>query len=272
MKREKSILTAFILNLCFSVFEFIGGIYTGSVAITSDALHDIGDAASIGVSYFLERKSTKEPDERYTYGYGRYSVIGGAVTTLILLFGSVAVIYNAIGRIINPIRINYDGMIFFAIAGVVVNSAAAFFTHHGESLNQRAVNLHMIEDVFGWIVVLVGAFLIKFTDFVLIDPIMSVGVSIFIIIHALEHLKEIIEILLDKVPEGIKLTEVRKCIEDIDGVVRVYNIHIKTIDGKNNYASMHIVANEDNCEIRKMVREKISSFGIENVTIEVENN
>ena len=126
MKTERNILIAFLLNLSFSIFEFIGGIFTGSVAIVSDAVHDIGDAASIGTSYFLERKSKKQPDEVYTYGYTRYSVVGSVITTLILLFGSAVVIYNAIIRIINPVAINYNGMIVFAVVGVIVNFAAAF--------------------------------------------------------------------------------------------------------------------------------------------------
>ena len=133
MKTEKNIFIAFVLNLAFSVFEFIGGIFTGSVAIISDAVHDIGDAASIGVSFFLERKSKKQPDKKYTYGYGRYSVLGGALTTLILLLGSVAVIYNAILRIITPNQINYNGMIAFAVVGVCVNLLAALLTRNGGS-------------------------------------------------------------------------------------------------------------------------------------------
>ena len=156
MKTEKNIFFAFILNLAFSVFEFAGGIFTGSVAIISDAIHDIGDAISIGISYFLERKSKKQPDEVYTYGYARYSVVGGVVTTLILLLGSVAVVYNAVIRIISPVPVNYGGMIVFAIVGVVVNGGAALFTRDGDSVNQKAVNLHMLEDVLGWIVVLIG--------------------------------------------------------------------------------------------------------------------
>ena len=156
MKTQKNILIAFILNLGFSIFEFFGGVVTGSVAIISDAVHDLGDAASIGISYFLEKKSRKQPDDRYTYGYVRYSVIGSVITTLILLFGSVMVVYNAVNKIIEPTQINYDGMIVFAVVGVCVNLVAAFFTREGDSLNQRAVNLHMLEDVLGWVVVLVG--------------------------------------------------------------------------------------------------------------------
>ena len=147
MKTEKNILIAFILNLAFSIFEFAGGIFTGSVAIISDAVHDIGDAASIGISYFFEKKSKKQPDEKYTYGYARYSIIGSVITTLILLFGSVMVIFNAINKIIEPTEINYNGMIIIAIIGVCVNFCAAFLTREGDSLNQKAVNLHMLEDV-----------------------------------------------------------------------------------------------------------------------------
>ena len=128
MKTEKNILIAFILNLSFAIFEFFGGVFTGSVAIVSDAIHDVGDATSIGISYFLEKKSKKKPDEKYTYGYLRYSVMGSVITTLILLFGSCAVIYNAVIRIFNPVEINYNGMIIFAVVGVAVNFLAAYLT------------------------------------------------------------------------------------------------------------------------------------------------
>ena len=156
MKSEKKILIAFILNLLFSVFEFFGGIFTGSVAIVSDAVHDLGDAASIGISYFLEKKSKRQPDEQYTYGYARYSVLGATVTNLILIVGSIMVIYNAVDRIINPVEIHYNGMIVLAAVGVCLNFGAAYFTREGESLNQKAVNLHMLEDVLGWAVFWLG--------------------------------------------------------------------------------------------------------------------
>ncbi len=270
MKTEKNILIAFILNLCFSIFEFVGGLFTGSVAIISDAVHDIGDAASIGISYFLERKSKKQPDETYTYGYARYSVIGGVITTLILLFGSVMVIYNAITRIINPTPINYNGMILFAVIGAVVNFLAAFFTRHGDSLNQRAVNLHMLEDVLGWIVVLVGAVVMKFTDFALIDPIMSIGVAVFIFINAFKNLKEVTDLFLEKKPHDIDINEIKEHITEIDGVIDVHHIHVWSMDGVSHYATMHIVTNEDGHIIKDRIREELKEHGIGHVTLELE--
>ena len=185
MKTEKNILIAFLLNMLFSIFELIGGIFTNSVAIISDAVHDFGDSISIGISYFLEKKSKKKPDNNYTFGYTRYSILGAFITNTILIIGSVLVIINAIKRIINPVTINYDGMIIFAIFGVIVNFLAAYFTKEGDSLNQKAVNLHMLEDVLGWSVVLIGAILIKFTEINVIDSIMSIGLAIFILTHSI---------------------------------------------------------------------------------------
>ena len=160
MKKEKSteknILVAFVLNLTFSLIEIVGGLFTNSVAILSDAIHDFGDAFSIGVSYFLERKSKKKPDETYTYGYLRYSVLGAFITTIVLTIGSIVVLTGAVLRIIYPEPLHYEGMILLSILGIVINFLAAYKTREGDSLNQKAVNLHMLEDVLNWVVVFVG--------------------------------------------------------------------------------------------------------------------
>ena len=270
MKTDRNILVAFLLNLAFSVFEFFGGIFTGSVAIISDAVHDIGDAASIGISYFLEKKSKREPDEKYTYGYARFSVVGGVITTLILLFGSVAVIYNAVLRIITPAEIKYDGMIIFAVVGVIVNLAAAFFTHGEGSFGQKAVNLHMLEDVLGWVVVLVGALVMKFTDFSLIDPIMSIGVALFILVNAVKNLSEVLSLFLERTPEGVSVEEIREHVRGVEGVLDVHHIHVWSMDGRSNYATMHIVFEGDSHKVKDAVRAELREHGISHVTLETE--
>ena len=270
MKTEKNILIAFLLNFAFAVFEFFGGIFTGSVAILSDAIHDVGDAASIGLSFFLERKSKKEPDQTFTYGYVRYSVIGGVVTTLILLLGSAVVIYHAVLRIITPTPINYDGMILFAVVGVCVNFLAAYFTHEGGSINQRAVNLHMLEDVLGWAVVLVGAVVMRFTDIAVIDPLMSIGVAIFIFVNAIRTLREALDLFLEKVPQGIEPVEIEEHLRAIEGVLGVHHIHIWSMDGQSNFATMHVVYEGDPHIIKERVREELSEHGIGHATLELE--
>ena len=271
MKTEKNILIAFILNLGFSIFEFIGGTITNSVAIISDSIHDIGDSLSIGVSYFLEKKSKKKPDNKYTYGYIRYSVIGSLITTTILIIGSILVILNSIRRIINPVDINYNGMILFAIIGVIVNYLAAYFTKDSHSLNQKSVNLHMLEDVLGWIVVLIGAIIMRFTDIKIIDPILSILVALFILINALKNLKFIIDLFLEKTPKGININEIKEHILKIKGVKDVHHIHVWSLDGYNNYATIHIVEDNKNKDIKKLVKEVLKEQGIKHTTIELEN-
>lgn len=270
MKSQNKILLAFLLNLFFSVFEFIGGIITGSVAIASDAVHDLGDSISIGLSFFLERLSRKKPDDKFTYGYVRFSVLGSIITTVILLSGSVIVIYNAVLRIINPVEINYNGMLVFAIVGVLVNLLASIFTHGGHSLNQKAVNLHMLEDVLGWVVVLIGAVVMKFTDFSLIDPILSVVVALFILIGALKSLKQTLDIFLEKTPSEVKLPHLKEHLLKIDGVLDVHHLHVWSADGFNNRATLHIVADGNFKEIKNAVKEEMHEHGIAHTTVECE--
>ena len=270
MKTERNILIAFTLNLIFSIFEFVGGIITGSVAIISDAIHDTGDAISVGISYFLEKKSKKQPDSKHTYGYVRYSVLGGAITTIILIVGSVMVILNAINRIVNPMEINYNGMIAFAIVGVIVNFFAAYFTRGGDSINQKAVNLHMLEDVLGWLVVLIGAVVMHFTDFAVIDPIMSIGIAAFILVNAIRNLKSVIDLFLEKTPSDVSVEEIKEHILEIGDILDVHHIHIWSMDGTSNYATMHIVTNGEQHKVKEKVREELKEHGIEHVTLELE--
>ena len=272
MKTQRNILIAFILNLAFSIFEYIGGMITGSVAIISDSLHDLGDALSIGVSFFLEKKSKKGPDEKYTYGYVRFSVLGGVITIVILLVGSILVIINAIKRIISPVEINYTGMIIFAIVGVILNFIAAWFTREGDSINQKAVNLHMLEDVLGWVIVLIGAVIMKFTDISLLDPLMSIAVAVFIFINSAKGLKEVVDIFLEKVPQGISVDEIKEHVSEIEGVIDIHHIHVWSMDGYNKYATMHVVTDADPHEIKHEIREELREHGIVHVALELEGS
>ena len=271
MKTEKNILIAFILNLFFSIFELIGGIFTNSFAIISDSIHDLGDAISIGISYFLEKKSKNKPNNKYTYGYLRYSVLGGLITTIILLMGSILVIYHSIIRIINPVNINYHGMIIISIFGIIINFIAAYITHNSDSINQRSVNLHMLEDVLGWIVVFIGSIIIKFTNINIIDPIMSILVSIYIFIHASRNFIEILNIFLVKTPSNINVESLKKHIKNIDGVIDIHHIHIWSMDGIENFATMHIISDNNNKNLKKDIRDELLEHEISHVTIEVES-
>ena len=270
MKTEKNILIAFLLNITFSIFELIGGALTGSIAILTDSLHDIGDALSIGISYFLEKKSKKKADSKHTYGYIRYSVAGSLITLVILLLGSAFVIYESIKRLFNPVTINYDGMIIFAIFGVIVNLVATLVTRKGDSLNQKSVNIHMLEDVLGWIVVLIGSILMKFTDITYIDSILSIIVALFILINCAIQFKRIVDIFLEVTPNNVDIEELQKHLLKIEGVKDIHHIHVRSIDGFNNFATLHVVVDKYDPKIKDKVKEELAEHNIAHSTVEEE--
>ncbi len=270
MKTEKNILIAFLLNILFSIIEFIGGVFTGSIAIISDAVHDLGDAFSIGVSYFLEKKSKRKPDDKHTYGYIRYSVLGSVITTSILIVGSIFVLYESTRRLFNPVEVNYDGMIVFAIFGVIINFIASIVTKDGDSLNQKSVNLHMLEDVFGWIIVLIGSILMKFTDITYIDSCLSIIVAIFILVNALKTFKEVLDVFLEVTPKDVDLKELKKHLLKVDDVKDIHHIHVRSVDGVNNYATLHAVVNKYSKKVKDDIKEELEEHGIVHSTIELE--
>ena len=271
MKTEKNILIAFLLNMFFAIFEFFGGLLTNSVAILSDSIHDLGDGISIGISYFMERKSKKKADNKYTYGYVRYSVLGGVITTTILLVGSILVIIGAVNRLFNPVEVNYGGMIIFAILGVIINFIALYVTREGDSINQKSVNLHMLEDVLGWVVVLIGAIIMNFVDIKILDSIMSIGVSLLILFNSLKNLKKVLDLFLEKTPNDIDIEELKKHLLEINNVDDIHHIHVWSIDGYNNYATMHIVSKaKDISKIKKEIREELLEHNICHAILETE--
>ncbi len=270
MKTEKNILTAFILNFSFAIVEFVGGTLTKSVAIMSDAVHDAGDALSIGIAFFLEKKSKKKPNEDFTYGYARYSALGSVITCVILFIGSILVIIKSVFRLLSPREIHYTGMIVFAVFGVIVNTIAAFLTRSGDSMNQKAVNLHMLEDVLGWVVVLIGAITMKYTDIRIIDPLMSIAVAAFILLGTVKNLKNALNLFLERTPNGLSVNEIKEHLKLIGGIEDVHHVHIWSVDGTNNCATMHVITSEEGSELKKKIREELSEHGISHVTLELE--
>ena len=270
MKTEKNILIAFILNLIFSIIELLGGIFTNCISILSDAIHDICDSISIGISFILEKISKKSVNDRYTFGYVRYSVLGALITNLILIVSSILIIYNAIKRFNNPVIINYDAMIIISVIGIILNMVATIITKENNSLNEKAVSLHMFEDTLGWIIVFIGSIIIKITQINNIDSIMSIGVSLFIFIHAFKNLNEIVKLFLIKTPKNISLNEIKKELLKIKNILDVHHIHIWSLDGIRNYATMHIVTNKESFKLKKEIKEKLFKFNIIHTTIEFE--
>ncbi len=257
MEKDKSIKNmklAFVLNLGFAVFEIIGGIYTNSISIISDAIHDLGDSLSIGVGLILKKISLKKPNDKYTYGYGRFSVVGALINLIVLAIGSVFIIVNAVPRLFNPETVNSTGMLVFAVIGIIVNLIGALKTSHSHDISEKVISLHLLEDLLGWILVLITSIVINVWNIYILDPILSLILASFIIINVIKNLQKVINIILEKTPKDIDIEKIKQKIVEVKHVQDIHHIHIWSIDGNSNYLTAHVKINE---ELTSLKMEKI---------------
>lgn len=271
----KNLKAAFFLNLGFTIIEVIGGFFTNSVAILSDALHDLGDSLSLGLSWYFQNVSKKGRSKKFSYGYGRFSLLGAIINAVVLLSGSVIIITEAIPRILDPQTPDTEGMIYLAILGVVVNGAAVLKLKRGVSINEKVVSLHLLEDVLGWVAVLIGAIIMHFYDAPIIDPLLSLGISAFILFNVFRNLKQSFRIILQGTPEDIPINKLISMIENVDGVKSIHDCHMWTLEGEQNIFSAHLVVDEnhqikDLISLKKEVRKLLHDAGVEHATLEFE--
>lgn len=274
---DKKILTAFFLNLFFVFVEIFGGFFTNSFAILSDAIHDLGDCVAIGFAYVMEKLSKKAPDEKYTYGYRRYSLLSAIATSLMLVVSSVFVVCGAIIRLGEPQEIKAGIMLVVAVFGVIINGAAVIITRKGTGANERAVSLHMLEDVLGWVAVLAGSALIYAFKWYFIDGILSLCIAVFLLIHSVINIKDVFAILLEKSPEGFDVQDYKDKISSIEGVENVHHLHIWSLDGERVMATLHVRLKEKNdiasyARIKATVEKISEEAGIEHLTVQIDVN
>ena len=275
MKSEKRMLISFILNFVFTIFEFVGGIITNSIALISDSIHDLGDSISMGVAIYLEKKSKQAADYKYTFGYYRFSLLGGLLTSIILIVGSIIIIIEAVKRLLNPQEINAELMIYFAIFGVIVNGAAAFNASKGKSANEKVISLHLLEDVFGWVILLVGAILIHYFDIRFLDAALSLFFSLFIMTHVAKHLKVILEVLLEKAPKGYNISEIISNLSQEEHVRNIHHVHLWSIEGNVPIITLHArishkVNTVEAAKITQRLKDRLKEIGIVHSTIQIE--
>ena len=270
-----NIKVAFFLNLGFTVIEIAGGLWTNSLAIISDALHDLGDSLSLGLSWFLEKYSRKKKDEKYSYGYRRYSLLAALINSLILILGSVYILSRAIPNLLSPGQPNARGMLLFAVGGIVINGIAVLRVRKGRSLNERIVTLHLIEDVLGWAAVLIISVVMIYKNIPILDPILSIVITVYILYGIFVNLRKTFSIFLQAVPEGINVKGIESKILKIEKVVNIHHTHIWSMDSLNNVLSTHIVVRDDATadeiiKIKGRVKKITGSLGLEHSTIEIE--
>lgn len=272
---DDNILVAFFLNVFFVFVEIIGGFFTNSFAILSDAIHDFGDCVAIGFAYLMEKLSQKSPDEKYTYGYRRYSLLSAIITSVILVVGSAFVIIGAVKRLGEPKEIQGLGMLVIAVFGVIINGAAVLRTRKGFGANERAISLHLLEDVMGWIAVLIGSVLIYAFKWFFIDGILSMLIAGFLLFESVKNIKDVFGIFLEKSPRNVDIKKLKEDILCIEGVNDVHHIHIWSLDGEKNMATLHIgITDEPTIELYKYVKAKVQDVsvnaGIEHLTVQID--
>lgn len=267
--------TAFFLNLGFTLFEIAGGLFVNSVAILSDALHDFGDSLSLGISWYLDKRSKKEATNTFTFGYTRFSLLGALINSLVLIVGSVYVITEAIERIIEPESSDAKGMIVFAIIGIAVNGYAAWRLGKGKTLNERVVSWHLIEDVLGWVAVLIVAIVLLFKDIPYLDPALSLLITLYILYNVVRRLRETLFIFLQGVPEGTDPEKIRKEILEIDHVQSLHHNHIWSLEGEHHVFTTHLKLQyistfDQMTEVKRRVKDVLKKYHFSHYTIELE--
>ncbi|WP_276496209.1 cation diffusion facilitator family transporter [Pontibacter litorisediminis] len=275
-KKSKSIRTAFLLNLSFTILELVGGLISGSIAIIADSLHDFADSLSLGLGWYFERKSEKEEsNDRYTYGYKRFSMLSALINALVLMLGAIYIFYESIKRIMNPQMPDVKWMIGIAVLGMVLNGIGAWKLKSGKSLNRQVLTIHLLEDTLGWLAVLVVSIILLFWNIPILDPILAIVINLVVLILISVKLVDVVKVFLQRVPKGVNVPLLRQKILCLEGVKRVNHFHIWGLTSEKKVVTVHVKI-DDLCLVeQKILKDKISAvfrdLDTEHVTIDMEN-
>ena len=272
MKAKYTVWVAFFLNLSYAIVEFIAGGIFGSSAVLADSVHDLGDAIAIGISAFLESISNREEDSHYTLGYKRFSLLGAMVTAVILMTGSVLVILENITKLFHPQPVNDEGILWLGIIAVSINVLASLVIRKGQTKNESILSLHFLEDTLGWVAVILMAIVLRFTDWYILDPLLSLAISFFILSKALPRFWRTLKIFLDAVPEGVDIQKIKTDLAELDHVASINQLNLWTMDGLEKNAIVHVCMKEmGNMEAcKESIRIFLKDCGFQNITIEVD--
>ncbi|MEO5667451.1 MAG: cation diffusion facilitator family transporter [Bdellovibrionota bacterium] len=268
----KGLALAFFLNLSFAIVEVIGGLYTNSIAILSDALHDFGDASALGLAWYLEKFSGKKADRTHSYGYRRYSLLSALITSTVLVCGSIVVAWRAFDRILHPEPVKAGGMMILAIVGILVNGFAFKVTHRGHSHNEKAISLHLLEDVLGWVAVLIASIVMIFVNAPWLDPALSLAISVYILWGAIKRIRETSLVFLQTVPSDVDLVAVRSTILDVADVASVEDFHVWSTDGSQIIVTLSVRRKSpasDASTLRREISKALGNLAHHHVTIEI---
>jgi len=270
-----SIKTAFFLNFGFTILEAIGGVLTNSTAILANAVHDFGDSIALGQAWYFERLAGRTGDKRYSYGYQRFSIFGALLSALMMLVSSFVVLVEALPRLIHPELPDVKGMVAFALVGVAVNSLAMLRLKGQTGMNARVIALHLLEDVLGWLSVLLVSVVLLFVNLPILDPLLAIVITLYILTGVVKNLRAMVPVFLQAVPSELSLDKVVADIQQTEHVTGVHHAHLWSLDGQRTVFTAHLeigcdVNPAEYASIKEEIRKLVARHGIYHSTVELE--
>ncbi|WP_286963175.1 cation diffusion facilitator family transporter [Idiomarina sp. UBA3992] len=267
---------AFLLNFVFTIIEFIGGFLTNSTAILADAVHDLGDSLSLGLAWILNKLGKKQANQHFTYGYKRLNLAGAFINAVVLIAGSAWVLVEAIPRLWNPQMPVADGMIALAVVGITVNGFAAYKLSEGKTLNERVINWHLLEDVLGWVAVLIVGIVLLFVDWPILDPLLSIGFTMFVLVNVLRNLWATLKLFIQATPDKETYRQVADTLLELPHVADLHHLHFWSLDGEEHVLTVHLVLTENlDIEARSNLKQRIDDvlapYALSHTTVELED-
>ncbi|AYG00664.1 cation diffusion facilitator family transporter [Lactococcus allomyrinae] len=269
---SQNVTIVFVLNFFFAILEFIFGFLFNSTAILSDAVHDTGDAVAIGLAWFFQKFSKRGEDNKFSFGYQRFSLLGAVLTSVILITGSFVVLFESVPRLLNPQPVQASGMLGLAIFAIVANGFGAWLLARGSSRNESILNLHALEDVLGWLGVLIVSITLHFVNWYWLDPLLSIAIALFILSKALPKFVGTLRILLESVPLDVDYSDLLLELENLPEVRAITQFIIWSIDGEQNAAMIHILIpqNQDFTTAKVAVRKLLEAHHVCQSAIELD--
>lgn len=266
-----------ILNLIITVAEVVGGIVANSLALLSDALHNLSDTTSLGISLVARRISRKQPDKARTFGYRRAEIIGAFINLLTLVLIALFLIKEGVERFFDPREIQGNVMLIVAVIGLLGNlgTAAVLMGRFKSSLNLKSVFVHIVSDALSSVGVIIGGWLILQYGIYWVDSVLTLVIGAYILVHSYGMLRSTIDILMESTPGEIEWDQVNKTMEQVDGVQEVHHLHIWRLDERNICLEAHVVIKKRDLEaleeIKNQLKEKLyHAFSINHSTLEFE--
>ncbi|MDD5507363.1 MAG: cation diffusion facilitator family transporter [Bacteroidales bacterium] len=277
-RRQRNLLIATLLNFIISAVEIAGGWLSGSLALFSDALHNLGDAFAVLIAYVAGKIGARQPDHRMTFGFKRAEILAALLNAVILIVVTVYLFYASYQRLREPEPVTGSVMFLTAVIGLLANVAAVFLLRKdaGENINIRAAYLHLLGDSLSSVAVIAGSILIYFFKLYWIDPVVTIVIGLYILKHAWMILREAVDILMQSSPRDIRLDDLCRELESVPGIDNIHHVHIWNLTDQQVHFEGHVelVENltvEQTESIRKQMKQILrEKFRISHLTVQFE--